>query len=166
VALGAHAYIVSRNGAKKLIENLEGKIYNHIDYCMQDLASKGVLNVYAITPRVAYQTSTDTSKSTNVKSRHPLMLTEYLDMFELDTKVRASYITTLSLMRIGDANVNIMSIVFLILGLILALYKMEINIITIIFVLVSFKDLTCDESPCSIIWIHYFLIVMPSILAN
>ena len=164
VALGAHGYVVSKKGARKLISILGNRVYNHIDYCLQDLASQGILDVYVTTPRIAYQTSTDTGNSTNVSSTHPSLVCNYLEDIELDKMVRASYIASLSVIRIGDANLSVISIVLLLLGIVFAWIGIKSDAITIIFAIMSYKDITCDKTPRSIIWIHYLLFVIPSIL--
>jgi glycosyl transferase family 25 len=164
VALGAHAYVVSRQGAEKLIKCLDRNIYNHIDYCLQGLAAKGALNVYVTTPRIAYQTSTDTGDSANISSSHPQMLLNFFDTMEVDKKVRASYIASLSVVRVGDANLNIMSIVFLLLGIVLAMYGIRSNKLTIMFMLVSYRDIMSAKGPQSILWMHYLLFIVPSII--
>ena len=61
VALATHAYIVSRDGAKKLITYTNKNIYTHIDIHIQTLYSHKLLNIYAFNNRIAYQTSTDDS---------------------------------------------------------------------------------------------------------
>ena len=94
VALATHAYVLSKNGALKLIEHLDGKIYNHIDYCIQSLASNDLINRYITTPRLFFQTSTDNNISTNVSNSHPILINHNLSNYYLDTKVKASYITT------------------------------------------------------------------------
>lgn len=162
VALGAHAYVVSQRGVKKLIEKLDGAVYNHIDFCLQDLASKGVLNVYVTTPRIAYQTSTDAGYSENISSCHPSLVQRYLQDIELDKMVRASYIASLSVIRIGDANLNILSIVFCILGIVFASCGIESNWITLFYMFISYSDFYLQ--PSGIIWIHYILLVLPGIL--
>jgi GR25 family glycosyltransferase involved in LPS biosynthesis len=164
VALGAHAYVVSRKGAKKLINNLDKRVYNHIDYCIQDLASQEKLNVYVATPRIAYQTSTDTCQSTNVKSTHPSLVCKHLEDIYIDKGVRAGYIASLSVIRVGDANLNIMSIMLLLVGIVFTWIGIKSDAITILFVLISYKDIICANIPQSIIWIHYLLIVVPSLL--
>jgi len=161
VALGTHAYILSRKGVEKLIEKLDGAVYNHIDYCLQDLASRGVLNVYVTTPRIAYQTSTDAGYSENISSSHPSSVQRYLENIEVDKMVRASYIASLSICRIGDTNLNILSIVFLILGVMFSLCGIGSNWITSFYMFISYSDFYLQ--PSGIIWIHYLLLILPSL---
>lgn len=161
VSLATHAYIVSRKGAEKLLDNLYGKVFNHIDYCIQSLSD---IRVYCARERLAYQTSTDEGKSMNVSSSFPKLVNEILSKIYIDTKVRASYISTLSIARIpGDLNVNIVSVIFLIVGIIAAyngLYAIEMLIYVILF---SIPDiLECkDENDKRIIFLHWFLILLP-----
>jgi GR25 family glycosyltransferase involved in LPS biosynthesis len=116
VALAAHAYILSRKGAKKLIKHLEGKIHHHIDYCIQYLASKDLINTYITKPRIVFQTSTDSTPSSNVSTHYPILINRILSDFYLDTKVKASYLTTLSVFRLGSFNITIsMLLIFIFL---------------------------------------------------
>jgi len=97
-ALGTHAYIITRQGAQALINAIEGEIFQHIDFCIQYFASNQTLKTYALSSRIAYQTSTDgTSQSSNVSNKHPCILNSLLSNVFLDTKVSATYITTLSI---------------------------------------------------------------------
>lgn len=111
VALATHAYVISRGGAEKLIENLKGNIHNHIDYCIQNLYSKGIINNYITKPRLLYQSSTDSNISNNVSNLYPIIVNKILSNFYLDTHVKASYITTLSVFRIGSVNITISVII-------------------------------------------------------
>lgn len=163
-ALGLHAYVISRKGAETLLSHLKGKIYNHLDFCIQDLSSKGLIKTYLTTPRLAYQTSTDSGISTNVSSSHPLLLNNFLSKFEVDKRVRASYISTLSVIRLGDINVNIMSILFLIFGILM--YKYDANTLTILFFLISFKDIFNISSNPNMMYFHYILLMLPSLVCK
>jgi hypothetical protein len=137
VALGTHGYVISRKGAMKLLDKLYGKVNNHIDYCLQRLSSKGEIKVYCASPRLVYQTSTDTNMSTNVKSRHPKIIQEILSNIKVDRHVRANYITTLSIARIGPIHINITSILFLIMGIIMRKNK---NLM-LYFIILSIPDI-------------------------
>lgn len=113
VALATHAYVISRSGAEKLLKNLDGNIHNHIDYCIQNLYSKGILNNYITKPRLLYQSSTDSNISNNVSNTHPIIINKILSNFYVDDHVRSSYITTLSVLRIGPFNITISSLILI-----------------------------------------------------
>lgn len=143
VALGTHAYVLSRRGAKKLLDHLQHKIYNHIDFSIQSLASRGILHTLAVHPRLVYQTSTfAASSSLNVQSRHPLLINLLVQNIGLDECVTADYILNLSIVRLGNTGVhiNIWSLVFLFAGLVLAKSGATFPQLSIMFIILSILD--------------------------
>lgn len=160
VAYATHAYILSRKGAKKLIENIEHNIYTHLDLNIQNLVVNNVLSVYTLNNRIVYQTSTDDTQSLNVSSSHPIIVNNILSEYYIDKKVKASYGSTISFYRIGNFNFNPCSSLFLILGIILSTTSIDILTITGIYLLISLPDLYMDMNNNSI-KIHYLLLVIP-----
>jgi hypothetical protein len=157
IALGAHAYVLSRPGAEKL-RALDGKVHNHIDYCIQMLAKRGKLDRYMILPRVAYQTSTETTISSNVSSVHPSLVSEWLRPHSIDTMVRTNYLLSLSIGRLGGTNLTIFSLLFLLFGILLR--RLPLSTLTVLFLLLSVRDL---GKPVSL-GVHLFLFLLPAIL--
>ena len=130
VALASHAYVLSKNGVKKLIDTLDGKIYNHIDFCIQKLSSDGLINRYVTIPRLIYQTSSNLDTiSNNVSNNHPILINNIFSKYDVDKGVKASYITTLSVFRIGSVNITISTILLLVLFLFFNIYNYIILII-------------------------------------
>jgi glycosyl transferase family 25 len=166
IALGTHAYIISKQGAEKLLSELYGKIHNHIDYCIQHLYKSGKLNNYAITPRIAFQTSTDTGVSSMISSTtsHPKLISKYLSNVYVDDMVKASYLATLSVGRLGNITVTVTSLIIFVIGIVCALRKVNINTLSAIFWLVSIPDLM---EPLAIkqVMFHYMLLVLPSVIS-
>lgn len=158
IALGAHAYVLSRSGAEKL-RALDGTVHNHIDYCIQMLAKKGKLDRYMILPRVAYQTSTETAISSNVSSVHPSLVADWLRPHSIDTMVRTNYLLSLSVGRIGRTNLTIFSLLFLLLGLLLR--RMPLSTLTVLFLLLSIRDIGGPTGPIAV---HFVLFLLPSFL--
>jgi GR25 family glycosyltransferase involved in LPS biosynthesis len=141
VALGAHAYVLSRKGAEKLVTFLDKNINNHIDYCIQNLASKDLIKTYTVTPRLAYQTSTDTLKSSNSSNLHPFIITKSLSHFYLDKMVRASYIATVSIMQIYNIYITPITLFFFILSCILAFFEISLQNIILYYIIISLPDI-------------------------
>lgn len=166
IALATHAYVLSRKGARKLLELLDGNIYNHIDYCIQELSVNNKIARYVATPRLAYQTSTDGMKSANVSSSHPISITNLLDKVYLDTRVRASYVSSLSVARIGEQVVSVSSLVFLVFGIVLALTNGDFDTISIVYLVLSLPDIWLSKSSHDLntIWFHYLLLISPSLV--
>jgi glycosyl transferase family 25 len=159
IALATHAYVVSRNGAKKLLSYIDRNIYTHIDIHIQELVSNKLINIYSFNNRIAYQTSTDELKSLNVSSSHPVMINSLLSEFYVDKMVKASYISTVSGIRIGNFNVYSWSVIFMLLGLILSTTNLDALSITIGFILISLPDLYMDVNNKTI-KIHYLLLIL------
>jgi GR25 family glycosyltransferase involved in LPS biosynthesis len=141
VALASHAYVVSREGANKLISELDGKIYNHIDFCIQELYSKGLINKYVTKPRLIYQSSTDNSPSTNVITTYPVLINRMLGNFYVDKHVRWSYITTLSVARIGPFHITVSIILIGIIMSLCTTMKCDWKMMLIFLFLLSLSDL-------------------------
>lgn len=165
VALATHAYILSTKGARNLIANIDKKIFQHIDYCIQSLASRELLNSYVVTPRLAFQTSTWTKKSSNVSSMYPSVLNNPLSNLTIDTKVRASYLTTLSVFRIGDTGVHVTLSTCVIFLAALLLYGLGVDPLasTIWFVALSLRD--ANTYPKTVLF-HYLVFMLPYLMNN
>jgi GR25 family glycosyltransferase involved in LPS biosynthesis len=165
-AFATHSYILSRKGAQKLLEYLQGNINNHIDFCIQNLASKNKIKVYVSTPRLAYQTSTDDTASENVSSSHPLIVTKSLNNIYLDKMVRANYLTSVSFARVGSVNINFFSVLFLVLGIIFSFMKVSIKNATIFYLAISILDILKlkNTNDFKILLFHYSLLIIPIIL--
>jgi len=163
IAGATHAYIISRKGIKKVIHHIKNKISYHLDVMLQLLIKNNILNAYGLNKRIVYQTSTDETMSTNVSSNHPYLLNDVISSYYIDTKVKASYITTVNFARIGNINFTIFSIIFLLAGIVLATTDADIYIITCIYLVISIKDLYLDPSNTMIL-IHYLLLIIPFLL--
>jgi GR25 family glycosyltransferase involved in LPS biosynthesis len=168
IALALHCYMISRKGAIKLLKMLEGKIYYYLDFILQDLYQKNLINVYSLNERIAYQSSTDSEVSSTAINTHPLLLNKTLSKFYIDKKCRASYLTTVSIFRIGDVNFTISSILFIFLGIILAYIftnkddSLDVIQATIFFIIISLPDLNEEnEKKDLIIKIHFLLFIIP-----
>jgi len=159
VALATHAYVVSRDGAKKLVTYIDKNIYTHIDIHIQTLYSHKLLNIYTFNNRIAYQTSTDDSGSLNTSSSHPIIFNNLLSNYYVDVKVKASYISTISAFRIGTFNFNPWSVIFTLLGLILSTTNIDVFTITGVYILISLPDLYMDVNN-KYIKIHYLLMIL------
>jgi GR25 family glycosyltransferase involved in LPS biosynthesis len=168
IALALHGYMISRKGAIKLLKMLEGKIYYYLDYILQDLHSKNLINVYSLNERIVYQSSTDSDVSSTAINTHPLLLNKTLSKFYIDKKCRASYLTTVSIFRIGEFNFTISSILFIVLGIVLAYVftnkddSLDVVQATILFIIISLPDINEEnEKKDLIIKIHFLLFIIP-----
>jgi GR25 family glycosyltransferase involved in LPS biosynthesis len=160
LALGLHGYVLSRKGAKKLIQFIEGDIYTHLDFHIQTLSSNNLINTYVANELIIYQTSTDETQSSNITNTHPLLFNNMISNYYVEKKVKASYISSLSLIRINNINFNACSILFIILGTVLGATNLNFFTITILYILLSIPDLYINLNN-KMIKIHYLLLILP-----
>lgn len=165
-AYATHAYVISREGAKKMLSFLEGKIYDHIDLMLQQLSSSNRINTYVTTPRLAFQTSTDSSVSENVKSKHPMILTKPLRNYEIDTMVRGDYQVTTAAQQIGPCVINIVSILFFLFGVVLSFFNIPISYLSAFYLVISIPDLMHSDrlNNMNAILFNYVMFIFPSLL--
>lgn len=135
VALAAHSYIISKKGARKLLQFLDGKIHNHIDFCIQSLAKQNLLQTYVTNPRFVFQTSTNGQLSTNISNSYPILFNHILSYYYIDHFVKASYVTTLSIFRINNYNISLSHLIIFFLSILL--YTSNTSIIFIITFIIT-----------------------------
>lgn len=158
-----HAYIITPSGAKKLLHHLKHKISTHLDIQINQLIRDNYINVFSLNKRIVYQTSTDSTLSTNVASNHPYIINSILSNYYVDTKVKLSYLSTVSFIRIGNFNLTFFSVMFIILGIILSASDVDIYKITYVYIFLSIPDIYIDHKNIVII-IHYFTLIIPYLL--
>jgi GR25 family glycosyltransferase involved in LPS biosynthesis len=163
IAFALHSYILSRKGAKKLIDYYNKKISYHVDYAIQYLIKSNQIKAYSLNKRIVYQTSTDDTTSSNNSNTHPMIITNILSNYYIDTKVKASYMANVAFMRVGDINLSLYSIIFLFLGIVLSTTKIDIYKITVIYLLLSSPDIYINSNNIMIL-IHYLLLIIPYII--
>lgn len=172
VALATHSYIISRQGAKKLIKLLDHNINNHIDFCIQRLNKNKLLNVYSCNSKLIHQTSTDAgfnlsskggeTPSSNVINKHPMLLQNVLSKIYINKHVTCDYLFTVSFMQIGPFTFNLTSILFLLLGIVF--YKKNYSLLSLIFFIGSLPDLLSNNFKST--FLHYLLLISPKYLLD
>jgi len=116
--LGLHAYIISRECAKKLVERIKGKLANHIDY--QLLMVGKDLKVYALNPNLAVQKKT-MEASHNILNTFPRIINEFLDIKDEDDEP-LSYKFNVPIAQIGGYPINTLNIFLTIISFILGFF--------------------------------------------
>jgi len=159
IAYAIHGYVVSRKGAKLLLKYLDGKLNNHIDICIQNLVIDKKIKSYMVTPRIAYQTSTNNNISANISSNYPLLPNMFLSNINLDKYYKAHYLFNASYIRLGKFNVNLFTICFLVIGFLCAIKNVDIKKVTIIFIILSFPDILKND--IEIILFNYCFLIFP-----
>jgi GR25 family glycosyltransferase involved in LPS biosynthesis len=164
IAYALHGYILSKKGAMKLLELLKGNIDDHIDMKIHLLASNEKINTYVTTPRLAYQTSTDTGNSENIKAIHPSIITSSLRHIELDKMVKGDYIFTVSFRQVGDYIINGMSFIFLLLGILCAFIGIKLEYLSLFYLILSLPDFKhLNKRMMITIIVNYLLFIIPSL---
>lgn len=158
VSFATHGYIISKNGAKKLIKLIKGHISNHLDFQIQQLIKDKLINSYVVNNLLVYQTSTDNLVSSNSANTHPLLINELLSNFYIDKHVRANYPTTLGIMRIGNYNFTVFAFLFILVGSFLSASEFDFLQLSIAFFILSIPDIYTNYSN-HIIYIHYLLFI-------
>jgi GR25 family glycosyltransferase involved in LPS biosynthesis len=163
IAFALHSYVLTRKGARKLINYYDKNINYYIDYTIQYLIKNNYVNAYSLNKRIVYQTSTDDTASTNNNNNHPMIVTNILSNYYIDTKVKASYMANLTFMRVGNINFSLFSILFLMIGIILSTTDIDIYKITGVYILLSSPDIYMHTDNIMIL-IHYLLLIVPYVI--
>jgi GR25 family glycosyltransferase involved in LPS biosynthesis len=158
ISLATHGYIISKSGAKKLVKLIKGNIYNHLDFQIQRLIKDKLINSYVVNNLLVYQTSTNNLVSYNTANNHPLLINELLSNFHIEKYVRANYVTTVGIMKIGNYNFTVFAFLFIITGLILSASDFNLLQLSIAFFILSIPDIYSNYSN-HIIYIHYLLFI-------
>ena len=159
VSLGLHAYIISKAGIKKLLKLLEGKLYFHIDFCLQILAKNKDIIVYSPNEKLAYQESTDKLNSSNINNNTPIILNKLLSNFYIDKKCLG-----VSLFQINDFTFTVSSILFIFLGLCLGTFEYNFYEMSLFYLILSIPDLVNINNIT--IKIHYLLFIISFLLSK
>jgi hypothetical protein len=130
---GAHCYVISDSGKKKLLEKFN-KISGAVDVIFNRLASECMINVYASKSMLASQ-KVDSENST-ISQKHPRLINRILDKVYIAKDVSFSYGFSYPLGRIGTSSVTPFTLTFLVLGIFcgikLNLYQ-SFNLMCVIF---------------------------------
>jgi hypothetical protein len=111
LSLGAHAYLITRRGAQRLLDLFRTeRIWNHLDAQIQAAAARGAIDQIALRDRVATQTSTRTggTTSSNIPGEsYPLALSPLLRQIDLDRDMSMDYSWSLGVGRLGSWTVTL-----------------------------------------------------------
>lgn len=166
LALGAHAYIVSRKGAQKLLELTRGIAEGHVDTQIQSYAES--LNIYALTPMLAFQNQSQ-SVSTISISNFPAGPLRVLDQIHLNPTMTAAYAISVPVGRLktcfGTYMINGWTALFLIAGICGAVFKWNTHKMFLIIITLCARDVFYPKNYISII-MSGLLLALPSFLAH
>lgn len=164
--LAAHSYILSKKGAAKLIELFDKNVYYHLDLMILQEFYKNRLEIYCVRKRLIYQTSSSSiTESENVSSNHPILFDNILKSYETDKYVSLNYFKNLSICRIGNININLMSVLFLFIGLVLLLFNIDIKVLSLVYILISIIDIY-ELKNMNLLFLNGLFLIFPTFLKN
>ena len=125
--IGAHAYIIKRSFAIKILNEFKNKLFYHVDIQMSNSKAFIEGKIYSIIPNLIYQTSVINDMSNNTINR-PYFL-KYISLFKSkydkhtyknnDTTITSLlYILQIKLLKLGYFNLTVLTIIYILLGLI------------------------------------------------
>jgi GR25 family glycosyltransferase involved in LPS biosynthesis len=165
IFFAAHSYILSKKGADKLVKLFEQNLYYHVDFMILQEFYNDNLIVYCSRNRLVYQTSSSNiTSSENVSSKHPVLVEYILKPYEVDKHASLNYFKNLSMFRIGDnINCNFMTILFFIIGIVLLFFKVDVKLLTLIYLSLSAYDIYLFND-INMIILHGVLLILPSVI--
>lgn len=159
IILTLHAYIISRKGAIKLINNIKFNLNNSIDILINNLSATNKINAYVVNPILINQTSLNKPIKT-----HPIILSKILSKYQINDFINLNtFLTNTNLFRIYNLNFNFIMLLFLLIGILSRIIKINIKYLTFIYILISLPDLSNNKN-FNIIVINYILLILPYII--
>jgi glycosyl transferase family 25 len=138
--LGLHSYLISRKGAEKLVNYIDKNISTHIDATIYKLFSDNKLTIYSTVERLVYQTSTDDRKTSfNSSNNFPLIIDYLTSFIELDRKVRMNHGLLCPFKTINGFNINPITYIFIILGILL--HRIPVHNLLIAYIFLTLPDI-------------------------
>ena len=95
----------------------------------------------------------------DMNQQEPHLLNDIRNYY-IEKKVKASYMSSLSLIRINNINLNACSILFIIIGIVLGSTNLDFFTVTALYILLSIPDLYINLNN-NMIKIHYLLLILP-----
>lgn len=153
--VGFHCYVISKNGAKKLLKYLK-KISYHVD--VEFLKYAKFFNVYATKKKLGVQHST--ADNSTLTSKYPILLNKILNDIKDDNNIAYSYYLGLPIIQILNFYVNLYFILFAIITILFSFTNFN-TIFTIVVLLYSFYELHLESSNINtiIVWISLLFII-------
>ena len=157
---GMHAYVISKKTVANLLQIIKGNVPTHIDIFVSSLPN---IKKYRVTNSITDQTSTKAkSDSSMIKTAHPIMMTNLAKNISIDGD-SLYYMLNTCFFKIGIFNINFISCAFLILGIILAVFKVPLVYIITIFLLISVVDIYTTPMN-KYVYFNLSLFLLPSII--
>jgi GR25 family glycosyltransferase involved in LPS biosynthesis len=191
LAIGFHAYVLSRRGALKLIRILKGKVNQYLDYKLQKLICKNDIRALAVKKRIFYQTSTATecekeqfcgvgssviSNTSSSCKTFPLLVTDHLlKNAKVDECVSGKYIVSNVIFHIFGSpyfKVTVTTLILFTVGIILAFsdfFRRNITFLIFVALIIGIPDFALSGAETInivSIFFNIFALVSPLLFAN
>jgi GR25 family glycosyltransferase involved in LPS biosynthesis len=160
IALATHAYIITRKGAKQILQLCYNNVFGHIDIFLQSLIKNNNLKSYVITPLLTLQTSVINGNSNNVNTNYPILLNKQLQKIKINNTMTIDYAISSSIFRIGNVDFNILLLIILLIGIILAKQKIQVHKIIFIFLIFNIYDILKLKNIKTLYIILSYLIIL------
>lgn len=159
-AYGAHAYVLTYNGAQRLIEEFENNIHTHVDAQIANMSSRHKLRTYAVNRRLVYQTSTCSPK---LGQHHPSLIVTAMKNYFADRGLSYAYFMTVPAWEVLSFPISFMSFCFLTFGIVFAIFRVPLSLLIAFFLAISSKDLITGQVDSELIG-NFVLLVTPSLI--
>jgi GR25 family glycosyltransferase involved in LPS biosynthesis len=124
LVLGLHSYILSKQGANKLLNLIKkNPINHHLDYYIQNLYKNNLIDIYITKPRLFYQTSTYSTESNNIS----IFKLPFFKELEIDNYVSLNYLINVSLLEYKGIVINIWILIVIFILLLVIIFKTLFN---------------------------------------
>lgn len=133
--MGTHCYILSKKGAKALLNFFETKIDNHIDVQIQRLNATKRINVYKTYPLLAFQSS-----SKGDQTMFPKLLNSVFANIEIEKGVSVPFCFSMPAFEILSYSVTMYTAIFILLGIGMRLYDVQPATLAIVLILLFSVD--------------------------
>lgn len=127
--LALHGYVISNNAARFLVSKIKGKISTHIDAEILRLSLS--LNTYASYPKLVFQTVSN--ETSNIALQFPIIFNYFAGKIRNADGTPLSYKLSSPLCQIMNYHVNLYTLLFFIIGVLLKLKPRNLLILLSIF---------------------------------
>lgn len=169
ISMATHAYIITKEGARKLLEKVRGRIGEHIDFLIQHVGGMQLQSVYP--PLARQQTCTSQGSSMFSKHKFPQTFNHIMDTGHEDG-FTPTYWLSCPVAQVFDQPINFWTLIYLIIGVLCAYFSIPILFILVILIAVVLGDtlimqsgfkLHSSQDPAYILWVITILI-LPTLL--
>lgn len=162
VAVGAHAYIITNAGARKLLELFDSRIHTHVDAQIQEFVRSNGIHYYALRDRIAYQTSGDSNlqPSTNTSSNFPRLITDVLKKIYIDHYFTADYTWNLSVLRVGNINIPSGVLICMLFALIAGAFGAPVWIAILVIIVIGIPDVLTPNFDMQVLAMYVTAVAM------